>query len=474
MSIYGEGLYHDADGADVEDAERRGLRDGLSNWEPVDAQGRPLTPVATPEWKRPNLASIYALDKYVQERTTHIMAAPYGMESVCLRLFNVYGPGQALSNPYTGVLAIFASRLLNGQQPMIFEDGRQRRDFVHVTDVARAFADALVLPQAAGGTFNIGSAGTPITEVATELARAMGRNSIAPEIVGKARIGDIRHCFCEILAADRLGFAARQDFGAGSGRARGVGCATDRARPRGADAGRARNAGTGGMSRRGGGRPRPILITGGAGFIGSNLADRLAADGHRVVIYDALTRAGVQGNLDWLAARHGDRIEPVVADIRDEALLADAAVRAKAVFHMAAQVAVTTSLVDPREDFAINTAGTLGLLEVLRTRAPKTPVIFASTNKVYGDLADIGLRLEKDAYARPNFRCVRMASARRGRSISIRLMAVPRARPINTCSIMRAASASDRRPADELHLRPAPDGHGGPGLGRPFPDPCSR
>ena len=124
MSIYGEGLYHDADGANVEDAERRGLRDGLSNWEPVDAQGRPLTPVATPEWKRPNLASIYALNKYVQERTTHIMAAPYGMEGVCLRLFNVYGPGQALSNPYTGVLAIFASRLLNGQQPMIFEDGR--------------------------------------------------------------------------------------------------------------------------------------------------------------------------------------------------------------------------------------------------------------------------------------------------------------------------------------------------------------
>jgi nucleoside-diphosphate-sugar epimerase len=133
MSIYGEGLYRDADGALVEDAERHGLKDGLSNWEPVDAQGHPLAPVATPEWKRPNLASIYALNKYVQERTTHIMAAPYGIEGVCLRLFNVYGPGQALSNPYTGVLAIFASRLLNGQQPMIFEDGEQRRDFVHVT-----------------------------------------------------------------------------------------------------------------------------------------------------------------------------------------------------------------------------------------------------------------------------------------------------------------------------------------------------
>ena len=217
MSIYGEGLYHDADGAVVQDAERHGLKDGLSNWEPVDGHGRPLVPVATPEWKRPALTSIYALNKYVQERTTHIMASPYGIEGVCLRLFNVYGPGQALSNPYTGVLAIFASRLLNGQQPMIFEDGEQRRDFVHVSDVARAFADALVLPQAKGGTFNIGSGhDRSVSEVATELARAMGKNDIAPEIVGKARIGDIRHCFCDTtLAADRLDFRARQDFQAG-------------------------------------------------------------------------------------------------------------------------------------------------------------------------------------------------------------------------------------------------------------------
>ena len=217
MSIYGEGLYRNADGALVEDAERHGLKDGLSNWEPVDPQDRPLTPVATPEWKRPALSSIYALNKYVQERTTHIMAAPYGMESVCLRLFNVYGPGQALSNPYTGVLAIFASRLLNGQQPMIFEDGEQRRDFVHVTDVARAFADSLTLPQAAGGTFNIGSGhDRSVREIATELARAMDKNDLTPQIVGKARIGDIRHCFCDTtLAAARLDFRARQDFGQG-------------------------------------------------------------------------------------------------------------------------------------------------------------------------------------------------------------------------------------------------------------------
>ena len=217
MSIYGEGLYRDVDGALIQDAEWHGLKDGLSNWEPVDAEGRPLMPVATPEWKRPALSSIYALNKYVQERTTHIMTAPYGMEGVCLRLFNVYGPGQALSNPYTGVLAIFASRLLNGQQPMIFEDGEQRRDFVHVSDVARAFADALTLPQAAGGTFNIGSGqDRSVREIATELARAMGKNDITPQIVGKARIGDIRHCFCDTtLAAERIDFRATQDFGRG-------------------------------------------------------------------------------------------------------------------------------------------------------------------------------------------------------------------------------------------------------------------
>jgi dTDP-L-rhamnose 4-epimerase len=217
MSIYGEGLYRDPDGTLVEDAERRSLRDGQANWEPLDQAGRPLQPVATPEWKRPALSSIYALNKYVQERITHIMGAPYGIESVCLRLFNVYGSGQALSNPYTGVLAIFASRLLNGQPPMIFEDGEQRRDFVHVRDVARAFATALELPQAVGQTFNVGSGqDRSVRQVAAALAAAMGKNSIEAEIVGKSRIGDIRHCFCDTTKAqEELGFAAREDFSEG-------------------------------------------------------------------------------------------------------------------------------------------------------------------------------------------------------------------------------------------------------------------
>src|SRR5438094_5838089 len=157
MRIYGEGLYLNACGEMIEDAARTPRNGSKASWEPLDALGRPLTPVATPEWKRPRLASIYALGKYVQERMTMMLTQAYGMDGVCLRLFNVYGPGQALSNPYTGVLAIFASRLLNGERPMVFEDGQQRRDFVHVGDVARAFADALELPQAAGCVFNVGS-----------------------------------------------------------------------------------------------------------------------------------------------------------------------------------------------------------------------------------------------------------------------------------------------------------------------------
>lgn len=217
MSIYGEGLYLDSDGEAVEQAERLPRVGAATSWDPVDAQGRPLKAVATPEWKRPNLASIYALNKYVQERTTMIMASAYGMESACLRLFNVYGPGQALSNPYTGVLAIFSSRLLNGQKPLVFEDGEQRRDFVHVSDVARAFADALTLPQANGGVFNVGSGeDRSVKEVARAMAQALNRNDIEPDVTGKSRIGDIRHCFCDTtLSAERLGFRATKNFGEG-------------------------------------------------------------------------------------------------------------------------------------------------------------------------------------------------------------------------------------------------------------------
>jgi dTDP-L-rhamnose 4-epimerase len=213
MSIYGEGLYRDAEGRVAEDVVRVPRARPDDPWDPLDRQGRPLVPVPTPEWKRPTLASVYALTKYVQERLTLTLAPAYGMEGVALRLWNVYGPGQALSNPYTGVLAIFSSRLHNGQPPMIFEDGEQRRDFVHVEDVAQAFLLALDHERAPGGVFNVGSGeDRSVNEVARLLARAM-RKSIVPEIAGKARIGDIRHCIADIAQIrDTLGYAPRRDF----------------------------------------------------------------------------------------------------------------------------------------------------------------------------------------------------------------------------------------------------------------------
>lgn len=215
MSIYGEGLYRTADGRVVEDAVKPAGGEG-GQWDPVDAEGRPMTPVPTPETKRPALASVYAIGKYVQERLTLTLAAAYGMEAAALRLWNAYGPGQALGNPYTGVLAIFSSRLLNGQPPMIFEDGRQQRDFVHVRDVARAFCDSLEKPEANGLVANIGSGQVrTVTEVAEAIGQAMGRD-IAPEVTGKARVGDIRHCVPDIsLAEQRLGYRAQEDWMAG-------------------------------------------------------------------------------------------------------------------------------------------------------------------------------------------------------------------------------------------------------------------
>lgn len=144
--------------------------------------------------------------------------------------------------------------------------------------------------------------------------------------------------------------------------------------------------------------PKTILVTGGAGFVGSNLADRLAAEGNRVRVFDVLSRSGVESNLEWLTGRHGDLIEPVIANVRDADRVAAAVMGADAVFHFAAQVAVTTSMVDPAEDLEINIRGTFNVLEAVRTLRPAAPVIFASTNKVYGDLADIGMRPTEDGY----------------------------------------------------------------------------
>ncbi len=138
---------------------------------------------------------------------------------------------------------------------------------------------------------------------------------------------------------------------------------------------------------------RPVLVTGGAGFIGCNLADRLAAEGHDVLVFDAMAREGVERNLAWLKRRHPRRVSSVVADVRDRDALEGAVEGAEAVFHLAAQVAVTTSLVEPEADFEVNVRGTLFLLEALRRRGGRVPLVFASTNKVYGDLGDVAVAL---------------------------------------------------------------------------------
>jgi dTDP-L-rhamnose 4-epimerase len=210
MSIYGEGLYQTLDGRIVADAVRPG--NSLQGWDPVDQRGLRLLPLPTPEWKSPRLSSVYALTKFAQERLTMITAPAYGIEAVALRLFNVFGPGQSLSNPYTGVLAIFASRLANGEPPLVFEDGQQMRDFVHVADVAGAFVDALYASDASGKVLNIGSGRQyKICDVASLLAEVMGRPDIAPQVLGKARVGDIRHCVADIGAARvALGYEPRR------------------------------------------------------------------------------------------------------------------------------------------------------------------------------------------------------------------------------------------------------------------------
>ena len=209
MSIYGEGLYHDPEGRPAVPVPRTAARLRAQRWEPLDREGRPLEPVPTPEEKTPDLASIYALSKYAQERMCLMVGEAYGIETVALRLFNVFGARQALSNPYTGVLAIFAARLLNGRSPVVFEDGQQRRDFVHVSDVARAFHLAMSTPTACQQVINVGSGRSyAVVEVARLLAAALGRPELTPDISGRARTGDIRHCFADISRAqEMLGFA---------------------------------------------------------------------------------------------------------------------------------------------------------------------------------------------------------------------------------------------------------------------------
>jgi dTDP-L-rhamnose 4-epimerase len=210
MSVYGEGLYRDEAGELHLHATRTRDQVERGEWDPVAADGRPLAPLPTPESKPPALSSVYALNKFDQERLCLLYGGAYGVPAVALRFFNVYGPRQALSNPYTGVLAIFASRLLNDRPPLVFEDGEQRRDFVSVADVARACRLALEADGADGDVVNVGSGrSVSVVELAEKLAVLLGREDVLPEITGKSRTGDIRHCFADVgRARELLGFEA--------------------------------------------------------------------------------------------------------------------------------------------------------------------------------------------------------------------------------------------------------------------------
>lgn len=207
MTCYGEGVYRRlSDGALM----RTGIRTIESiqryGWEPVCPDtGDPLEPVATPETSILSAQNIYALSKRYQEEMALSLGSTYGFPVVCLRLFNVYGPRQSLSNPYTGVLAIFLSRLLADQSPVIYEDGGQTRDFISVHDVARAVVLAADSPDTSGQIINIGSGkARSISDCAASLATLLDRSSIKADISMQFRKGDIRHCFADTSKAYQL------------------------------------------------------------------------------------------------------------------------------------------------------------------------------------------------------------------------------------------------------------------------------
>ena len=219
MSIYGEGAYFCSRDGQVHPRLRSAEQLARQEWEVHCPKcGQLVEPIPTPEEKPLFPTSIYAISKMDQELMCLAVGQAYGLPIVALRYFNAYGPRQSLSNPYTGVAAIFSSRLLNGRPPTIFEDGQQTRDFIHVTDVARANVLALESERANGEVLNIGTGRpTSILEVAHTLAQRLGVD-IEPDIVGEYRAGDIRHCYADISKArELLGFDARVRFEEGMG-----------------------------------------------------------------------------------------------------------------------------------------------------------------------------------------------------------------------------------------------------------------
>lgn len=214
MSIYGEGQYRCEEHGDVAPPPRPTEQLKSKHWEVECPQcGRELKPVPTSESKPLQCTSIYALSKKDQEEMSLLFGRTYNVPVVAMRYFNIYGTRQALSNPYTGVAAIFASRLLNNRAPMIFEDGEQMRDFVSVHDIVAANLLAMERQEANGMALNVGS-GDPISinEVARVLATELG-TQVPVEITGKYRAGDIRHCYADISTTRRvLGYEPKHRF----------------------------------------------------------------------------------------------------------------------------------------------------------------------------------------------------------------------------------------------------------------------
>jgi dTDP-L-rhamnose 4-epimerase len=218
MSIYGEGLYVDFDGHEAHPQLRSDALLRRGEWELLDAKGRRLKPVRTPETKPIQPTSVYAVTKRDHEELFLCVGNAYKIPTVALRYFNVYGSRQALSNPYTGVIAIFSARLLNDNEPMVTEDGLQSRDFVHVSDVAQANVLALRCEAEGGRVYNVGTGHpTTVCEIAELLADRLGLN-IKPNITHKFREGDVRHCFSDITRArEELGFEPQRSLSDGIG-----------------------------------------------------------------------------------------------------------------------------------------------------------------------------------------------------------------------------------------------------------------
>lgn len=216
MTGYGEGIYRRPSDNTLLRVQARTQHDIEHwGWEIADpTTGETLEPQPTPEDSALLAQNVYALSKRYQEELALSLGAFYGFPTTCLRLFNVYGPRQSLSNPYTGVLAIFLSRLLGGQRPVVYEDGCQSRDFVSVHDVVRATALAIERPETNGGVFNIGTGvARPVAAIASTLAQLVGREDLAPDITGQFRKGDIRHCTADLSRSHSLlGFTPKANW----------------------------------------------------------------------------------------------------------------------------------------------------------------------------------------------------------------------------------------------------------------------